>query len=151
MVRGTIPYSNVCFIHCNRKCYRCIDIEACKGIGMWLGKIAIIMYLFSISLLFSGYFIDNAYGLNLFSGITFDSLDVIANKQVVDQEISVDLIFGDFIAGVRVMFGIITGDTIAQAFTLIPSFDEMWLLLVRIIFTLSSAMLWIFVVTGRSV
>lgn len=118
---------------------------------MWMGKIAIIMYLFSVSLLFSGYFIDNAYGLNLFTGVTFDALDAIANKQVVDQEISIDLIFGDFIAGVRVMFGIITGDTIAQAFNLIPSFNEVWLLLVRIIFTLSSAMLWIFVVTGRSV
>ena len=117
---------------------------------MWLGKIAIIMYLFSVGLLFSGYFIDQAYGLDLFTGVTYDALDAIANKQVINQEISVDLIFGDFIAGVRVVFGIVTGDTIAQAFSLIPSFDEVWLLLVRIVFTLSSAMLWVFIVTGRS-
>ena len=118
---------------------------------MWLGKIAIIMYLFSVGLLFSGYFIDQAYGLDLFTGVTYDALDAIANKQVINQEISVDLIFGDFIAGVRVVFGIVTGDTIAQAFSLIPSFDEVWLLLVRIVFTLSSAMLWVFIVTGRSI
>ena len=109
------------------------------------------MYLFSVGLLFSGYFIDQAYGLDLFTGVTYDALDAIANKQVINQEISVDLIFGDFIAGVRVVFGIVTGDTIAQAFSLIPSFDEVWLLLVRIVFTLSSAMLWVFIVTGRSI
>lgn len=108
------------------------------------------MYIFSVSLLFSGYFIDVAYGLDLFGGITFDALDEIASKNVVDEEISIDLIFGDFVAGVRVVFGIVTGDTIAQAFSLIPSFNETWMLLVRIIFTLSSSMLWVFIVTGRS-
>lgn len=117
---------------------------------MWLGKIAIIMYMFSIALLFSGYFLDQAYGLSLFTGVTFDALDEIASKNVVNQEISIDLIFGDFIAGVKVVFGIITGDTIAQAFSLIPNFDETWMLLVRLAFTLSSAMLWVFIVTGRS-
>lgn len=117
---------------------------------MWFGKIAIIMYLFSVSLLFSGYFIDQAYGLNLFTGITFDSLDDLASKNAVDEEISIDLVFGDFVAGVRVVFGIVTGDTIAQAFALIPSFNETFMLLVRIIFSLSSAMLWVFIVTGRS-
>lgn len=115
-----------------------------------MGKIAIIMYVFSLGLLFSGFLIDEMYGQNLFVGVTYDSLDEIASKNVVDEEISVDLIFGDFVAGVRVVFGIVTGDTIAQAFALIPSFSEAWMLLVRLIFTISSAMLWVFIVTGRS-
>ena len=106
--------------------------------------------MFCVGLLFSGYLIDLMYNENLFSSVTYDSLDEIASRNVVDEEISIDLIFGDFIAGVRVVFGIITGDTIAQAFALIPMFNETWVLLVRIIFTLSSAMLWVFIVTGRS-
>ena len=117
---------------------------------MWFGKIAIIMYLFSCGLLFSGYFIDQAYGQDLFGDATFEALDTLLNKNQVDQEVSAELIFGDFIAGARVVFGIITGDTIAQAFNLIPSFDEIWMLLVRLLFTLSSALLWVFVIVGRS-
>lgn len=116
-----------------------------------MGKVAIIMYLFSIGILFFGYYIDYAFGLNLWTGVTFDTLDALATKNAVDTTISVDLIFGDFIAGVQVLFGIVTGDTVSQAFGMIPGFQEVWMILVRIVFTLSSALLWIFIVTGRSV
>ena len=115
-----------------------------------MAKVAIIMYMFSIAVLFSGYFIEKAYGLGLFTGITIDSLEQLISKNDINQEISVDLIFGDFIAAARVVFGIVTGDTIAAAFSIIPSFNEVWMLLVRLLFTFSSALLWAFVVAGRS-
>jgi len=117
---------------------------------MWLGKIAIIMYLFSISLLFTGYYLDNVFGQDQFTGATYDALDEIANKNNVNESISAELIFGDFIAGVKVLFGIVTGDTLTQAFHLLPNFSSEWDLLIRLLFTLSSAFLWIYVVTGRS-
>lgn len=115
-----------------------------------MGKIAIIMYAFAIGLLFAGYYVDLTFGEDMFTGVTYDSLDAIANKNEVNANVSADLIFGDFIAGVQVLFGIITGDTIAQAFALLPNFLEVWTLLVRIVFTLSSALLWIYIITGRS-
>lgn len=117
---------------------------------MWLGKIAIILYVFAIGILFTGYYWDNVFGENLFSGATFEALDELANKNAVDQSISIDLIFGDFIAGVKVVFGILTGDTIYSALSLIPGFLSEWMLLTRITFTLSSALLWVYIVTGRS-
>ena len=115
-----------------------------------MAKVAIIMYMFSIAVLFSGYFIEKAYGLGLFTGITIDSLEQLISKNDINQEISVDLIFGDFIAAVRLIFGIVTGDTIAQALALIPQFDATWRLLTGLIFSFTSALLWAFVVAGRS-
>lgn len=117
---------------------------------MWFGKIAIIMYIFSTSLLFAGYYLDETFNEDNFSGVTYAALDTLANKNNVDQEISAELIFGDFIAGVQVLFGIVTGDTLTDAFHLLPGVDASMDLFIRLIFTLSSALLWVFVVTGRS-
>lgn len=116
---------------------------------MWLVKIPLIMYVFSTLLVFGGYYVDLASGLSLFDNATYDALNELMNKNEVDETISIDLIFGDFIAGVRVLFGIVTGDVIADAFSMLPNFDEVWMILVRLMFTLTSAMLWIYVVAGR--
>lgn len=118
---------------------------------MWAGKPALIMYLFAICLMFSGYYMDLIFNENLFESATYTALDELMNKNNVDTTISVDLIFGDFIAGVRVVFGILTGDTISGALQMFPSFNEVWMIFTRLLFTFSSAMLWVFVVTGRSI
>lgn len=117
---------------------------------MWFGKVAIIMYIFSTALLFSGYYLDVIFDEDNFSSSTYQSLDTLANKNNVDESISAELIFGDFIAGVNVLFGIVTGDTLIDAFHLLPGVDASMDLFIRLIFTLSSALLWVFVVTGRS-
>ena len=115
-----------------------------------MGKIAIIMYVFATALLFSGYYLDLSFCENLWTGATYDALDSIANKNNIEESVSTELIFGDFIAGVQVLFGIVTGDTITSALHLLPNFSSEWDLVVRLIFTFSSAMLWIYVITGRS-
>lgn len=116
---------------------------------MWMAKVAIIMYLFSTCLLFSGYYVDLAFGENLFSSVTYSSLDALIDKNDVDEDISIDLVFGDFLAGANVVFGIITGDTISGAFGSLPNFDEVWMILIRILFTLSSAALWVYIIASR--
>lgn len=107
------------------------------------------MYIFSTALLFSGYYIDLAFGQNLFSGTTYDSLEALINKNNVNENISADLIFGDFIAAAKVILGIVTGDTISNAFNSLPNFDDVWLILIKLLFTLSSALLWGYLVAGR--
>lgn len=128
---------------------------------MALYKIPLIMYLFSLALLFSGYYIDLAFGQNLFTNVTvsgtngtstkttFDYLSQLVNKHQVDAKISIDLIFGDFVAVVQVIFGILTGEPISTAFSMMPNFDEVWMLAVRIIFTFGSVALWAYLVAGR--
>jgi hypothetical protein len=106
--------------------------------------------MFSVALLFTGYYLDVVFQENNFDNATYAALDQIANKNDIDQTISAELIFGDFIAGVQVLFGIVTGDTLTAAFHLLPNFSAEWDMLIRLIFTLSSALLWVFVVTGRS-
>jgi len=109
------------------------------------------MYLFSIGIMFAGYYIDDVFGEDLFSSWTYDALDELANKNQVSSEVSIDLIFGDFIQGVKVLFGILTGDTISGAIASFPFVSETWMILVKITFTLSSALLWVYIITGRSV
>lgn len=107
------------------------------------------MYIFSVALMFSGYYMDDAFGLNLFSSFTYDALDELVNKNNIDETLSADLIFGDFIAGVRVTFGIITGDTINGAMYALPGYNDTWNILTRFLFTVSSAALWVYIVVGR--
>ena len=119
---------------------------------MWFGKVAVIMYIFSLSLMFAGYFMETTLGDGSFNEDSlYAQLVIISNSFNPDANISVEAIFGDFIAGVKVLFGIMTGQTIADAFMLFPAMSMEWLLLIRVLFTASSIFLWIFIVTGRSV
>lgn len=128
---------------------------------MWLGKIPLIMYLFSISLLFSGYYIDLAFGQNLFTSVTvsnsnstttkntFDYMKELLAKNKIEETTSTELIFGDFLAASRVIFSIVTGEPVAAAFNMLPNFDEVWMVMIQIIFTTSSVALWAYLIAGR--
>lgn len=117
---------------------------------MWLGKVSVIMYLFSISLIFSGYYIDQVFAQNLFEDSTSQALEeLISNNNVEDEQITIELIFGDFIAGVRVVFGIMTGDVLTNAFEGLPNFNYEYSIITRILFTTSTAFLWVNLITGR--
>jgi len=117
---------------------------------MWLGKVSIIFYIFSISLTFSGYYVDQVFGLSLFSGTSSDDLEsIITHNDITDTTISAELIFGDFVTGVRVLFGIMTGQILTDALDSLPSFNDTWFYGIRIFFTTSTAFLWINLITGR--
>lgn len=121
------------------------------------------MYLFSACLLFSGYYVDIAFGQNLFTTVTvidgnstrvetpYDYLNELMSEHQVREEPSLELLFGDFIAAGKVIFGIITGQPIAAAFGALPNVDEVWMLLIQLIFTFSTLALWAFVIAGRSI
>lgn len=119
---------------------------------MWLGKVSIIMYLFSISLIFSGYYIDQVYSVNLFNDYTSTQLEtLISDNNIDDETVSAELIFGDFVIGAQVLFGIMTGDVLTNAFNQIPTFSYEYSILVRLVFTTSTAFLWINIITGRDI
>lgn len=108
------------------------------------------MYLFSISLIFSGYYIDQVFGENLFNDYTSNELEnLITNNNIDNETVSAELIFGDFISGVTVLFGIMTGDVLTNTFNAIPNFSYEYSILVRLVFTTSTAFLWINLITGR--
>jgi len=70
-------------------------------------------------------------------------------KHEVNAEPSIDLIFGDFMVAAQIIFGIITGDPIAAAFSALPYVNEIWYLPIQFIFTVSSVALWGYIIAGR--
>jgi len=121
---------------------------------MWLGKVSIIMYAFSIAMLFGAYYMNQVFNdpvLASKDNITFDALDDLTrNRFALNQDINASLIFGDFISALKVIFGIITGSTLDDSLHLITG-DLNILLLQGIVFDLASVLLWIYIVSGRSI
>lgn len=99
--------------------------------------------------MFSGYYIDLAFGQNLFDSFTYDALDSLLSKHKVDQEPNIELIFGDFLAVVKVIGGILTGNAITGALAGFPNFDQVWIMAVQIMYTLGWVALWGYLVAGR--
>ena len=136
---------------------------------MWFGKVAIIFYIFSVGALFSLYYVNTIFndptitnasttctwGLSAnqfspFSCTSYQALSVLAGTYKINQQVNSSLIFGDFIAGLTVLFGLLTGQTIANMITAIPFFDASWTLFANLMFTFSSVCLWIYIVANRS-
>lgn len=112
------------------------------------------MYLFSIGSLFFGYYLNTAFQdptLTANNNITYSALHTLAGSFAINQQVNSALIFGDFIAGLTVLFGILTGATIASAFSIFPFVDASIMMLIQIMFSLSSVFLWIYIVANRSV
>jgi hypothetical protein len=109
------------------------------------------MYVFSIGILFFGYEINQIFNDTDIHSYSYDALTTLAGTFTIDQQINASLIFGDFIAALTLLFGIVTGNTISSAITTIPFVDTTIELLVQIIFSLSSVFLWIYIVANRSI
>jgi hypothetical protein len=100
---------------------------------MWLGKLAIISYLFSIGMIGVGFLLSTALGWDLFSNATQGAIDTLIGdyETTIEEQSSDDssasLIFGNFIAGVRavatLIFNVPTGGAIADLIGGIPIFS----------------------------
>ena len=121
---------------------------------MWLGKIAIIMYMFSFGILFFGYYLNQIFQLPALSSnnsMTYSALSSLVGSYTISQEINASLIFGDFIAALTVLFGLLSGNILDTAFHSIPFMDASILLLQTAMFDIASVFLWIYIVSNRSV
>ena len=111
------------------------------------------MYIWSFGSLFFTYYVNLILPLssvNANPNTTFQALQTLSAGYSINQQINTSLIFGDFIAGLTVVFNIVTGTTIANAFAIFPFVDASITLLVQLVFTSSSAILWVFIVANRS-
>lgn len=113
--------------------------------------------MFSVSTLFFGYYLNTYFndaqivGAAYYGGNPFHAMQTLANTFAVNQQVNTNLIFGDFISGLTVLFGILTGATISGMLSVLPFVDVSIQLLVQIIFSLSSLFLWVYIVSNRSV
>lgn len=112
------------------------------------------MIIWSIGSLFFTYYVNLIYPLSSVTNnpnTSFTALQTLAGSFSINQQVNTSLIFGDFIAGLTVLFNIVTGTTIANAFSVFPFVDASITLLIQITFSLTSAFLWIYIVANRSV
>lgn len=122
---------------------------------MWVGKFAIIAWLFSSVMFFVGYMMETGMGVELFTGATQDSLETMidANQETVDEEgqLNPTEIFSQFTAGGSVLFGIVTGGIISDMIGQLPMVNEAIMLLIRFLYSFSSAILFVNIITGRDI
>lgn len=125
---------------------------------MWLGKIALIMFMFSVAMLFTGYYLNTIFNnptLNANTNVSYNALNTLAGTFRLNQGVNTSLIFGDFTAALTVLFdpttGILFGGTITNAFSLIPYVDVSIQLFIRIIWAATNIFLWIYIVANRSI
>src|SRR6478736_5984662 len=89
---------------------------------MWYGKISIIMYIFSLGLLFSSYYINQVFNDPVVSqSVTFTSLQSIMGTFQPNTQINSALIFGDFINTWTLLGGLITGSVFTSSLTIISN------------------------------
>jgi hypothetical protein len=127
---------------------------------MWIGKFAIISYLFAIALLGVGFMFATILDVSLFTGGTQGDIDtIIGRHDISGTETNPTLIFGDFIAGARAigdivvntLSGGVVADVIPQAVNGIANGDYGLYITIRLFLTFSTACLIINFITGREI
>lgn len=124
---------------------------------MWYGKVAIVLFLLSFCLTFGMYYINTLYnqpaisanwGLSQVQSLanSWSSVSNVNNGQNPNPA----LIFGDFITGLTVLLNTLAGGGVTTVLQGIPGIDNSIILLVQIIYGSSSILLWVYVVSNRS-
>lgn len=109
--------------------------------------------MFSVFLLFIGYWIESVSNIRVFHGDVQSSLNTILNRQTVDpNDITVNpaLPFGDFIVGVRLLFSIFTGEVVTNILQSTSILDDYFILMfIRILFTATGILAIVYVISNR--
>lgn len=122
---------------------------------MWYGKISIILYVFSVSLLFSSYYINQVFNDPVISSsVTYTSLQTLMGTFAFNQQINTNLIFGDFISALTLIGGLMTGSVFTTSMTIIQSSGMADLsvgILMGLLFDSATLFLLIYIVSNRSI
>jgi len=105
-------------------------------------------------MLFGAYLMNQVFNDPILGGngnITFDALDKLSMTFSTNQQVNGALIFGDFIAALQLLFGIIIGSTVNSALQLLPFVGIPILLLQGMLFNLASVFLFIYIISNRSI
>lgn len=125
------------------------------------------MYFFSFGILFFTYYLNQIFNDSILGNIssascspntpTNSSYTYCAVNALVSQHADVSvqpdpsLYLGDFINGLKIVFGLVTGDVINSAFHKLPFMDTGTLLLATAMFDFASALLFVYILANRSV
>lgn len=122
---------------------------------MWYGKISIILFVFSLGILFSSYYLNQIFNDPvLSSSATYTSLNTIMGTFSFNQQINTNLIFGDFISAFTLLGSLMSGSVFTTSLTIIQSsgFADLSVgLLMGLLFDSASLFLLLYIISNRSI
>ena len=122
---------------------------------MWYGKISIILFVFSLGILFSSYYLNQIFNDPvLSSSATYTSLNTIMGTFSFNQQINTNLIFGDFLSAFTLLGSLMSGSVFTTSLTIIQSsgFADLSVgLLMGLLFDSASLFLLLYIVSNRSI
>ena len=116
------------------------------------------MFVFSLSLSFGMYYINLQYnstfvpayfGLAQVQGLVANFTGV--NQQTGGSSPNAALLFGDFLIAATVVFNSLLGGGIVAVLSAVPNVDISVIYLIQIIYGTSSIMLWVYIISNRSI
>lgn len=122
---------------------------------MWYGKLSIIMFIYSLSILFSSYYLNQIFNDSVLSqSATYQSLNNLMGTFSFNQTINTNLIFGDFISVFTLLGSLMSGSIFTSSLTIIQNsgFGDMSVgLLMGLLFDSATLFLLLYIVSNRSV
>lgn len=126
---------------------------------MWYGKLSIIIYVFSLALLFGGYYANQVFNDPSLStpNTTYSYLSSLMNsKYRFSQSPNAALILGDFITTFQLIGSLMSGDLLSQSQTMLQGsgfggYGEAVMLLQGLLFDSATFFLLLYIISFRSI
>lgn len=122
---------------------------------MWYGKISIILFVFSLGILFSSYYLNQVFNDPVISSsATYTSLQSIMGTFTFNQQINTSLIFGDFLSVFQLLGSLMSGSVFTSSLTIIQNsgFADLSVgLLMGLLFDSATLFLLLYIVSNRSI
>ena len=119
-------------------------------------KLAIVLYLFSTTCLIAGLWIEDALGIQVFPDTSRakQELENRIGRQQLDPNnvnVGVTYIFGDYTSAARILFSIITGESVFFVLRMIPFLSNIYIMyFLTAIYGFGTVMLIVYIIANRA-
>ena len=122
---------------------------------MWYGKVSVILFIFSFSLLFGGYYANTIFHNPVLNPLTTDSINTIIGSFTISPQINSALIFGDFISAYNILTGLFTGSIFNESINIVVANSGFGgtavKILMALIFDSASLFFALYIISNRSI
>lgn len=119
-------------------------------------RLGIVLYLFSTTMLIAGLWIQDATGIPVFpdSSRAKQELESRIGRQQMDPNsvnVGVTYIFGDYTSAARMLFSIITGESVFFVLRMIPMLNSIYLMyFLTAVYSFGTVMLIVYIIGNRA-
>lgn len=119
-------------------------------------RLGIVLYLFSTTMLIAGLWIQDATGIQVFpdNNRAKQELESRIGRQQMDPNsvnVGVTYIFGDYTSAARMIFSIITGESVFFVLRMIPMLNSIYLMyFLTAVYSFGTVMLIVYIIGNRA-